>query len=99
MTAMSVALKMQLIEVGTREEVATMQGSWVWPWSVKQDNITIYGENRDPMWVRIVIASGMSEASRLSRRRNTSSSLGKSGASGGSTCGMIGTVPATIRAG
>lgn len=99
MTTMSVPLKMQLLEVGTREEVATMQGSWVFPWSVRQDNITIYSENRDPMWIRIVIASGMSEASRVSRHRSSSSGLGNSGVSGGSACGLLGTVPATIRTG
>lgn len=76
---------------------AWLQGSWVWPWSVKQDNITLHSENRDPMWVRIVIASGMSEASRMSRRRNSSSSLGKTGTSGGSKWGLVGTVPATMR--
>ncbi|KAL0047350.1 hypothetical protein WJX82_001169 [Trebouxia sp. C0006] len=63
-SSLSVPLKMCLMEMGTRQEMAHLQGSWVWPWSVKQDHITLVGEMRESMWVRIVIASGMSEASR-----------------------------------
>ncbi|KAL0047351.1 hypothetical protein WJX82_001169 [Trebouxia sp. C0006] len=62
-SSLSVPLKMCLMEMGTRQEMAHLQGSWVWPWSVKQDHITLVGEMRESMWVRIVIASGMSEAS------------------------------------
>ena len=89
MAALSVPLKMVLVEVGTREEMAHLQGSWVWPWSVKQDNITLVGPRREPMWVRIVIASGMAEASRMSRRRTNTSKASTKARSTGSVCGLI----------
>ncbi len=81
---------MCLVEMGTRQEMAHLQGSWVWPWSVKQDHITLVGEMREPMWVRIVIASGMSEASRLSRRRtNSVKTTSPKARSSGSVCGLL----------
>ncbi|KAL3135425.1 hypothetical protein ABBQ32_007607 [Trebouxia sp. C0010 RCD-2024] len=89
MSPLSVPLKMQLLEAGTRAEVAHLQGSWVWPWSVKQDNITLVGPMREPMWMRIVIASGMAEASRLTRRRtNSAKTIGKKRGST-SVCGLV----------
>ena len=89
MCTLSVPLKMILIQVGTREEMAHLQGSWVWPWSVKQDNITIKGPLRDHEWMRIVIASGMIEASRVSRRRTTTTKTSGKAKSTGSVCGLM----------
>ncbi|DBA84699.1 TPA: hypothetical protein ACH3X1_005951 [Trebouxia sp. C0004] len=89
-SSLSVPLKMCLMEMGTRQEMAHLQGSWVWPWSVKQDHITLVGDMREPMWVRIVIASGMSEASRLSRRRpNSVKTTSAKSRSSGSVCGLL----------
>lgn len=71
---------------------AHVQGSWVWPWSVKQDNITLVGPMREPMWMRVVIASGMAEASRITRRRtNSAKTIGKKRGST-SVCGLVSTI-------
>lgn len=84
---------MVLIEMGTRQEMAHLQGSWVWPWSVKQDSITLVGPTREPLWMRIVIASGMAEASRISRRRtNSVKTTSPKARSSGSVCGLISTI-------
>ncbi|KAL0047349.1 hypothetical protein WJX82_001169 [Trebouxia sp. C0006] len=52
-SSLSVPLKMCLMEMGTRQEMAHLQGSWVWPWSVKQDHITLVGEMRESMWAHL----------------------------------------------
>ena len=59
---------------------------------MKQDNITLVGPMREPMWMSIVIASGMAEASRISRRRtNSAKSIGRKRGST-SVCGLVSTI-------
>lgn len=60
-----VPLQLQLNHVASGQQVAALEGSVSMPWSRLQQHITIFANRDDPIWLQIVIASGLAEAKRL----------------------------------
>lgn len=60
-----VPLQLQLCNVATGQHVASLEGSVSMPWSKLQQHITILAGRDDPVWLQVVIASGLAEAKRL----------------------------------
>lgn len=60
-----VPLQLQLSNAVTGQHVASLEGSVSMPWSKLQQLITILGGRDDPVWLQVVIASGLAEAKRL----------------------------------
>ena len=60
-----VPLQLQLCSVATGQHVASLEGSVSMPWSKIQQHITILAGQDDPVWLQVVIASGLAEAKRL----------------------------------
>lgn len=64
-TGCMVPLQLQLSNVATGQYVASLEGSLSMPWSKLQQHITILAGQEDPVWLQVVIASGLAEAKRL----------------------------------
>lgn len=59
--------KLHLVDTANGTEVASLHGSGMKPGSPLQDLITILSNDRNSVWVRIVVASAIMEVAR--RRR------------------------------
>lgn len=56
---------LRLVDTATRQCVAQLQASASFPWSKKQQKITVYSDPKDSLWLQVVVASGLAEAQRL----------------------------------
>lgn len=54
-----------LVNMTTKECVAKLEAAALSPWSKLQQQITISSGQEDPIWVQVVVASGLAAADRL----------------------------------
>lgn len=55
-------LLLKLTDVKSGQHMASLQGSTSMPWRKEQQRISIFAGREDPVWLQLVIASGLAEA-------------------------------------